>query len=123
MTPSYQEDHISQIPAIQLLMKLGYKYISPEQALVLRDNRTSNVLLTPILKEQLAKINSINYKGEKHPFSDANINLAINEVKDLPIHLGYINANQHFYDLITLGKSFEQKLNEYYIYQLNRSKK
>ena len=111
MTPSYQEDHISQIPAIQLLMKLGYKYISPEQALVLRDNRTSNVLLTPILKEQLAKINSINYKGEKHPFSDANINLAINEVKDLPIHLGYINANQHFYDLITLGKSFEQTIN------------
>ncbi|MBW1619536.1 type I restriction endonuclease subunit R [Empedobacter falsenii] len=111
MTPSYQEDHISQIPAIQLLIKLGYKYISPEQALVLRDNRTSNVLLTPILKEQLAKINSINYKGEKHPFSDANINLAINEVKDLPIHLGYINANQHFYDLITLGKSFEQTIN------------
>lgn len=111
MTPSYQEDHISQIPAIQLLMKLGYKYISPEQALVLRDNRTSNVLLTPILKEQLAKINSINYKGEKHPFSDANINLAINEVKDLPIHLGHINANQHFYDLITLGKSFEQTIN------------
>lgn len=111
MTPSYQEDHISQIPAIQLLMKLGYKYISPEQALVLRDNRTSNVLLTPILKEQLAKINSINYKGEKHPFSDANINLAINELKDLPIHLGYINANQHFYDLITLGKSFEQTIN------------
>ena len=59
MTPSYQEDHISQIPAIQLLMKLGYKYISPVQALVLRDNRTSNVLLTPILKEQLAKINGI----------------------------------------------------------------
>ena len=111
MTPSYQEDHISQIPALQLLMKLGYKYISPEQALVLRDNRTSNVLLTPILKEQLAKINSINYKGEKHQFSDANINLAINEVKDLPIHLGYINANQHFYDLITLGKSFEQTIN------------
>ncbi|MGU9937087.1 type I restriction endonuclease subunit R [Empedobacter brevis] len=111
MTPSYQEDHISQIPAIQLLMKLGYKYISPEQALVLRDNRTSNVLLTPILKEQLAKINSINYKEEKHQFSDANINLAINEVKDLPIHLGYINANQHFYDLITLGKSFEQTIN------------
>lgn len=111
MTPSYQEDHISQIPAIQLLMKLGYKYISPEEALELRDNRTSNVLLTPILKKQLAKINSINYKGENHSFSEANINLAINEVKDLPIHLGFINANQHFYDLITLGKSFEQTIN------------
>ena len=110
MTPSYQEDHISQIPAIQLLMKLGYKYIAPEEALALRDNRKSNVILTPILKEQLAKINTIHYKGQEHQFSEANINLAINEVKELPIHLGYINANKHFYDLITLGKSFEQSI-------------
>ena len=77
MTPSYQEDHISQIPAIQLLIKLGYKYIAPEEALALRDNRKSNVILTPILKEQLAKINTINYKGQQHQFSETNLTLAI----------------------------------------------
>lgn len=110
MTPSYQEDHISQIPAIQLLIKLGYKYIAPEEALVLRENRKSNVILTTILREQLAKINAIYYKGQEYQFSDANITLAINEIKELPLHLGYINANKHFYDLITLGKSFEQTI-------------
>lgn len=108
MTPSYSEDHISQIPAIQLLIKMGYTYLAPDQALSLREGRKSNVILTSVLQEQLKKINTIEYKGTTHEFSDSNIALAINELKELPVHLGYINANQHFYDLITLGKSFEQ---------------
>lgn len=108
MTPSYSEDHISQIPAIQLLIKLGYTYLAPEEALAIREGRKSNVILTSILKEQLKKINKIEYKGSTHDFSDGNIALAINELKELPVHLGFINANQHYYDLITLGKSFEQ---------------
>lgn len=110
MTPSYSEDHISQIPAIQLLIKMGYTYLAPDEALSLREGRKSNVILTPVLQEQLKKINTIEYKGNIHEFSDSNIALAINELKELPVHLGYINANQHFYDVITLGKSFEQAI-------------
>ena len=56
-TPSYIEDHISQIPAIQLLIKLGYNYLSPDEALEVRDGRKSNVVLTSVLREQLQKIN------------------------------------------------------------------
>ena len=29
-TPSFIEDHISQIPALQLLQNLGYTYLTPE---------------------------------------------------------------------------------------------
>lgn len=108
--PSYQEDHISQLPAIQLLIKMGYQYISPDQALELREQRTTNVLLKSILREQLQKINKIYYKGNVHDFTEGNVDLAINELKELPLHLGFINANQYFYDLITLGKSFEQTI-------------
>ena len=110
MTPSYIEDHISQLPALQMLIKMGYTYISPEEALQLREGRKTNVLLRDILKTQLQKINKIEYKGQTHEFSDTNVELAINELKELPMHLGFINANQHFYDLITLGKSFEQTI-------------
>ena len=106
--PSYIEDHISQIPALQLLIKMGYTYITPEEALELRGNRTGNTLLEPILKQQLSAINSIQYKGKEFPFSDSNINAAIIALRELPIQDGYIKANQAFYDLITLGKSFEQ---------------
>ena len=107
-TPSYIEDYISQIPALQLLMKMGYTYISPEEALHLRGGRTSNVLLEPILKNQLETLNSIQYKGKEFPFSESNINAAIIALRELPIQDGFIKANQAFYDLITLGKSLEQ---------------
>lgn len=109
-TPSFKEDHISQIPAIQLLINMGYKYLSPKQAKELRDKKESVVILEDILKQQLQKINKITQKGKKYNFSDANINSAITEIKNLPIQDGFMTANSYFYDLITLGKSFEQSI-------------
>ncbi|OAV67573.1 hypothetical protein Barb4_02409 [Bacteroidales bacterium Barb4] len=59
---SFKEDHISQIPALQLLQKLGYTYLSPEKALELRGGKTNHVLLEPILRKQLEEINSMIHK-------------------------------------------------------------
>lgn len=106
--PSYKEDHISQIPALMLLMKMGFHYLTPEEALTLRGGRTSNVLLEPILKQQLEQINTIHYKDKAFAFSVSNITTAIIALRELPIQDGFMKANQAFYDLITLGKSLEQ---------------
>jgi type I restriction enzyme R subunit len=108
--PSFKEDHISQLPALKLLMNMGWKYLSPEQALEARGGRTSNVLLETILKNQLQVINTIEYKGKEFPFSDANVNNAILAIRDLPVQDGFIAANKAFYELITLGRSFEQSV-------------
>ena len=108
--PSFKEDHISQLPALKLLMNMGWQYLSPEQALEARGGRTSNVLLETILKEQLQVINTIEYKGKEFPFSDANVNNAILAIRDLPVQDGFMAANRAFYELITLGKSFEQSV-------------
>jgi type I restriction enzyme, R subunit len=105
---SYLEDNISQIPALQLLIKMGYTYLTPEEAMALRGGRSSNVLLEPILKEQLQKLNTIHYKGKEFAFSDSNILTALLAVRELPLQDGFIKANQAFYELITLGKSLEQ---------------
>ena len=56
---SFKEDHISQLPAIQLLQKLGYTYLNQEQALELRGSKTTNVLLEDILRKQQKEINSM----------------------------------------------------------------
>jgi type I restriction enzyme R subunit len=106
--PSFIEDHISQIPALQLLMKLGYKYLTPDEALEARGNRSSNVLLEAILKKHLQEINKIEYRGKEFAFNEANINTAILALRDLPLQDGFLSANQAFYDLVTLGKSLEQ---------------
>ena len=110
-TPSFKEDHISQIPALQLLQKLGYTYLSPEEALQLRANKTSNVLLEDILRRQLKEINSIRVSSNKTSiFTDDNIERGIQALKDLPMNEGYIHASESAYNLITLGKALEQSV-------------
>lgn len=109
-TPSFIEDHVSQIPALQLLINMGFEYLSPNKALELRGEKTSTVLFESVLKTQLQKINKIHKKGKEYEFSEANINSAIGAIKDLPIQDGFLTANLALYDLITLGKAFEQSI-------------
>ena len=109
-TPSFKEDHISQIPALQLLQKLGYTYLSPAEAEKLRGGKMSNVLLDDILRKQLKEINSEKrISSTKSTYiSDANIENGIRALKELPMNEGYIAACETAYNLITLGKAFEQ---------------
>ncbi|MEX2115294.1 MAG: HsdR family type I site-specific deoxyribonuclease [Bacteroidota bacterium] len=109
-TPSFREDHISQIPALQLLQNLGYQYLDPDEALKLRYGKTTNVLLEGVLRKQLEKINSIQYKGNAFGFSPQNIQAGIEALKDLPMQEGYMATCEHVYNLLTLGKSLEQTL-------------
>lgn len=108
--PSFKEDHISQIPALQMLQKLGYTYLSPTEAENMRGGKTSNVLLEDILRKQLQSINSDKrISSTKTTYiSDANIENGIRAVKELPMNEGYIAASETLYNLITLGKTFDQ---------------
>lgn len=110
-TPSFKEDHISQVPALQLLQKLGYTYLSPEEALQFRGNKTTHVILEDVLRKQLKEINSIQVSSAKTTlFSDANIEAGIQALKDLPMHEGYMAACETAYNLLTLGKALEQNI-------------
>ena len=108
-TPSFKEDHISQIPALQLLMKLGYEYVSPDEAWKLRGGKNSNFLLEEVLEDQLEKINNIDFKGKGYKFSNNNVSNAIQALKDIPYD-GLIRTNEQIYDLLCLGKSFEETI-------------
>jgi type I restriction enzyme R subunit len=109
-TPSFLEDHISQIPALQLLINMGYQYVTPAQAMEWRKGKNSVVLFEDVLFNQLQKINSFTRKGKEYKFSEANISSAVLAIKELPIQDGIMIANAAFYDLITLGKAFEQSI-------------
>lgn len=110
-TPSFLEDHLSQIPALALLQKLGYTYLSPEQADRLRGKKTSHVILEEVLRKQLKEINSIRVSSTKTAiFSDANIENGIKALKELPMNEGYIAASETVYHLLVLGKALEQSV-------------
>ena len=104
------EAHLSQIPAMQLLANLGYQLLTPQQALQERGGKLGNVLLEGILHQQLAKLNQIHYRGEDHRFSEANIQEAIQKLKNVQYD-GLLRTNQEIYDLLTLGTTLEQTIN------------
>lgn len=108
-TPSFQEDHISQVPALQLLQNLGYTYLRPQEVHLERKGKLSNVLLEGILAQQLRKANRINYRGRQYDFSEANIQAAIQALKDVPFD-GLVRTSEKIYDLLALGKSLEQTI-------------
>ncbi len=64
MTVNYTEYNDSQKPALTLLQKMGWQYLSPEVAFEARSEMYTNVLLDDILAKQLSKINAFEYKGE-----------------------------------------------------------
>ncbi len=109
MTLSFKENNISQIPALKMLQKLGYKYLSPDEVMRLRGNSMSNVLLEPILRDQLTRINTVQVSSYRTTmFSEQNIIAGIDALKNLPMSEGYISASQAVYDLLTAGKTLEQ---------------
>jgi type I restriction enzyme R subunit len=106
---SYSENIDSQLPALRFLQKLDWRYIAPENSIQERGGIKSNVILEGILESQLKKINSFEYKGATYPFSEGNIHAAIHSLKNVPDE-GLVRTSERVYDLINLGKSFEETI-------------
>ncbi|HEV7645079.1 MAG TPA: type I restriction endonuclease [Pyrinomonadaceae bacterium] len=107
--PSFLEDHISQVPALQLLQNMGYTYLRPAEVYLERGGKFSNVLLENILEKQLRKLNKIRFKGIEHDFTDENLKKAIQKLKEVPFD-GLVRTSEKIYDLLSLGESFEQEI-------------
>lgn len=107
--PIANEMSTSQRPAIEVLQKLGYKYISEEENKNLRNNILTDVIFKDILAKKLNKINSYEYKGEKYKFSASTIGQAIKDLNE-DLVTGLISTNEKIYDLLTLGKSYQENM-------------
>lgn len=105
----FNEKYLSQIPALQLLVNLGFTYLTPEQALSQRGGKQGNILLEDILRERLKKNNRIQYRGQAYLFSEENIQTAIQRLKNVKYD-GLLKTNEAIYDLLTLGVALEQTI-------------
>ena len=105
----FNEKYLSQIPALQLLINLGYKYLLPKEALSERQQKKRNVILENILTKKLKELNQISFRGREYPFSEENIQTAVEKLKDIKYD-GLVNTNEQIYDSITLGTSLEQTI-------------
>ncbi|MCW2922394.1 MAG: type restriction-modification system, subunit [Thermoleophilia bacterium] len=105
----FNEKYLSQIPAIQLLVNEGYEYLTPDDVLAMRDGKRQNVLLAPVLRKQLKKINRIRHRGAEHRFSEENVQTAMERLTNVRFE-GLQKTNEELYDLLTLGVGLEQSI-------------
>lgn len=89
----------------------GYKFITKENNLIFRENKTSTILFKKILIERLYAINSYEYKGQNYKFSANNIAKAVDDL-DVSLNEGLIIANEKITNHLLLGTSYEENLDD-----------
>ncbi len=96
---NFDEARQSQLPFVEMLINMGYMYLSREEVLKERRGDTSNFLLKEIAFAQLAKFNSYEVDGVRYPFSDSDVRNAIEELENTPFE-GLIDTSQGIYNTI-----------------------
>lgn len=96
---NFDEAKQSQLPFVELLLNMGYKYISIEEVMKEREGNTSKFILKNIAFNKLRKINN-------ELISDKSINDAIDELENMPFE-GLIDTSKNVYNMImrTGGKT------------------
>jgi type I restriction enzyme, R subunit len=104
------ENGVSQLRAVQLLQKLGFQYLSPEEVAVERGGDFRFVLLKGVLAAQLKRINRIDSQGEAFVVSDASVVEAIEMVNGAADSESRL-SHEKVYRLLLGGGSFEPSVN------------
>ena len=105
------EKHQSQIPAIQLLIALGFEPLSQDEALRLRGSRLRNVVLDDVLAEQLMKLNRFTHRGRDYAFDLEDAHEAMRRLKPTPDRLkGLRGTNQDIFDTLVLGTTITKAI-------------
>ena len=105
----FDEAKQSQLPAVELLINMGYVYLPREQVMASRGGNAARFILKDIAYEKLREINSYEYKGEIYKFTDKNIKDAVDELDNIQLE-GLIDTSKAVYDMImrTGGKTITE---------------
>ncbi len=106
-TPSYLEKVQCQLPALQLLLQLGWNYLTPAQCVALRGGRFGAAILDRILADHIRDNCRFEFKGREHAFSENAIQNAVQALRAFRA-TGATHQNEQTYDLLCLGTSVPQ---------------
>lgn len=105
------EKYQSQIPAMEMLVALGFQPLSQSECLRLRGGRLRSVVLDDVLADQLLKINRYTYRGREYPFDLEDAHEAMRRLKPTPDRVkGLIATNQEVYDSLILGTTIAKTI-------------
>ncbi|WP_297338721.1 type I restriction endonuclease, partial [Pseudophaeobacter sp.] len=100
-TPDTNEEAAAKLPALHVLMVMGWEYLSPVDCLALRGSERSVVLET-VLRERLAE-HRFDYKGQRLPLSQSGVDQVIRDITSTGLSEGLLAANRAIFQHLTQG--------------------
>lgn len=101
VTPDTREEAAAKLPALHVLMAMGYAYVSPAEALTMRGSERS-VLLEGVLRERLEEYR-FDHRGKSYPLSSASVDEVVRTLAATGLSEGLIPANKAMTAHITQG--------------------
>lgn len=95
----FDEARQSQLTALELLVAMGYQYISCEDTLKQRGGDAGNFILTDVAALKLMEINEYEVNGNKYKFSEKDVRDTIDELEHVQYE-GLIDTAQKIYNTI-----------------------
>ncbi|MGB9985209.1 MULTISPECIES: type I restriction endonuclease, partial [unclassified Herbaspirillum] len=99
--PQTREQYSAHIPALHLLINLGWHFLSTAQALALRGSTREVILKTRLI--EVLQTRRFDYKGEWFPLSPSGIDQILRQVQAVNLTEGLLPANERVYQMLTLG--------------------
>lgn len=96
---NFDETKQSQLPFVEFLINLGYRYIPIEEIKKERREDNTRFILRKTAFYKLSEINSYEIKGETFKFKDTDVFDAINELENLQLE-GLIDTSKKVYSMI-----------------------
>ncbi len=96
---NFDEARQSQLPFVELLLAMGYKYLPTEEVFKERQGEYSKFILRDIAFNNLSRINSYEYNGAEQKFNDKDIWEAIDELENIQLE-GLIDTSKKVYNMI-----------------------
>lgn len=98
-----------QLPAVQALARLGWRYISRAEGEAQRRGRLEQVILEDVLAERMTALNRVRQRGKTYPVPDAAVRELIDRLKSAAADMsqGLLTANARVTDMLTLGESVD----------------
>lgn len=96
---NFDEAKQSQLPLVEMLVNMGYTYLSREEALAQRGGDTSKFILHDIARQSLMDINSYETGGERLRFSEADVAGVVEELEAIRLE-GLIDTSRNISHMI-----------------------
>ncbi len=96
---NFDETKQSQLPFVEFLVNMGYRYISAGDVLSERGGDTGKFILRGTAMRKLAEINEYEYNGEAHKFGDKDVAEAVDELENIQFE-GLIDTSRKIYSMI-----------------------